>query len=160
MPSVHAMPSGNHSDRIFNPGDRDTIVHSTPSRFDVMTQLLWAVEDNPLCNDHCQSQLLKIVSCHVKSRGLSRLRAAAGAIRALSELYDAFLMIKEDKVHHIDTAGLEWSPETPLLVRCNLTHAFASIDPADRPVHHVRSHHRLSHLGSWLWPRLTGNRAV
>lgn len=108
------MPSNKHSDRIFNPGERDAIYHGGNARFDIMTRLLWAVEGNPACTEHCEQRLLKIVSCHLKSRGLRHLRSAAGVVRALSELYDSFLISKGQMIHHAVTSGLQGSEASSL----------------------------------------------
>ena len=125
-PSIHAMPTDHHADRLFNPGNRDTIFHGSHARFDLMTRLLWAVEGNPLCSDHCERQLLSIVTCHLKSRGLRHLRAAAGVVRALSELYNAFLVVKGEQVHFVQTAGLERGDNLPANLSCNDSHGLPS----------------------------------
>ena len=121
------MPTDHHADRLFNPGIRDAIYHGTHARFDLMTRLLWAVEGNPLCNDVCERQLLSIATCHLRSRGLRHLRAAAGVVRALSELYDAFLIVKGEQVHHVGTAELERGEETP----CSIAHPAAGFHSPD-----------------------------
>lgn len=77
--------------------------HAGLIRFDLMTRFLWAVEGNPSCSDHCERQLLNIVSCHLKSRSLRHLKAAARVMRALSELYEAFLIVMGKMVHHVHT---------------------------------------------------------
>ena len=106
MPDIHAMPTDKTIDRLFNPGLRDSIAHISPSRFSITNRLLSAIEGDPSCDDLCVRKLLAVVSCHVKSRGLNQLQAAAGLVRALAEVYDAFLISKHELVHYLDTTGL------------------------------------------------------
>ena len=85
-----------------------------------MTRLLWTIEGNPACTELCQYRLLNIVTCHLKSRGLKSLQAAAGVVRALSELYNAFLVSKGEHVQHVEPVGSPQTSEAGLSQPCLL----------------------------------------
>ncbi len=99
------MPTNHHADRRFNPGERTLRQHTGHAHVDIMTRLLWTIEGNPACTDLCEHRLLNVVTHHLKSRGLRSLQAAAGVVRALSELYNAFLMAKGERVQRVEPSG-------------------------------------------------------
>ena len=86
-----------------------------------MTRLLWTVEANPACTDVCEHRLLNVVSCHLKSRGLRSLQAGAGVVRALSELYNAFLMAKGEHVQHVDSMEFQQPADASSSQLCHAT---------------------------------------
>ena len=93
LPNTAAMPTADAQDHLFSPRmSTAATAHNTDNqRVDIMDQLLWSAEGSPRCSSDCEARLLRMVSLHIRSRGIRNLQAATLLIRTLSELYDSFL---------------------------------------------------------------------
>lgn len=92
-PVFDHMPSSVHAtQRLFNPGVFDEVVHDS-SRTDIITHLLWGIErDDAGCNEACRTHLTQLVSLHLRSRTMPNKASAGLLIKSISELHDAFLV--------------------------------------------------------------------